>query len=76
MALSTGYIAAAVPARIVRTGATTLFELAAIYLGDPLRWPDIARANGLSDPWISNYSEIAIPPVVDQSVTPTGILAA
>ena len=74
MALSVGYIAAAIPARVERTANTTLFHLAAQYFGDPLRWVEIARANGLTDPWVSAFSEIAIPPAVDQSVTPTGIL--
>lgn len=71
---SQGFIAAALPAQIVRTSATNLFALAAQYLGDPLLWTELARQNGLVDPWIAGYAEIKIPPVVTQS-TPTGIYA-
>ena len=74
MALSTGYIAAAVPAQIVRVSNTTLFHLAQQYLGDAMRWPAIAQLNGMTDPWITAYAEIKIPPSIDQTVTPTGIL--
>ena len=76
MALSTGYIAAAVPARIVRVSNTTLFALAQQYLGDAMRWPAIAQLNGVNDPWINSLTEIQIPPTIDQTVTPTGIMGA
>lgn len=76
MALSTGYIAAAVPAQIVRVSNTTLFHLAQQYLGDAMRWPVIAQLNGMTDPWITALTEIKIPPSVDQTTTPTGILGA
>ena len=76
MALSTGYIAAAVPAQIVRVSYTTLFHLAQQYLGDAMLWPAIAQLNDLTDPWITGYAEIKIPPSVDRTVTPTGILGA
>ena len=68
-----GYIAAAFPAQLVRCSNTTLFELAARYLGNALLWPAIATQNSLTDPWISGYAEIQIPAVVSQA-TPTGIL--
>jgi hypothetical protein len=76
MALSTGYIAAAVPAQIVRVSSTTLFHLAQEYLGDAMRWPAIAQLNGMTDPWITGMMEIKIPPTIDRTVTPTGILGA
>ena len=74
MALSTGYIAAAVPAQLVRVSNTTLFHLAQQYLGDAMRWPAIAQLNGMTDPWVTGLTEIKIPPSVDRTVTPTGIL--
>ena len=76
MAISPGYIAAAVPAQIVRVSNTTLYHLAATYLGDAMRWTDLARLNNRVDPWIVALTEISIPPVVDQSVTPDGVLGA
>jgi hypothetical protein len=69
-----GFIAAATPAKLVRCSNTTLFELAARYLGDAQLWTAIAIQNQLVDPWIGGYAEIAIPPIVSQA-TPTGILS-
>lgn len=40
---------------------TNLFEIAAKYLGDPMQWITIARANGLKDPFIGDLMQIAIP---------------
>lgn len=68
-----GYIAATLPALIVRVSNTTLFSLAARHLGDALLWTRIAEINGLTDPWVSGFAEIKIPPVI-QTSTPTGIL--
>lgn len=76
MALSVGYIAAAVPARLVRVSNTTLFHLAQQYFGNAMFWPAIAQLNGMTDPWISGLTEIKIPPAIDTTVTPTGILGA
>jgi hypothetical protein len=51
-----------------------LYSLAAQYLGDPMAWPALAAANGLSDPQLSGLTTLIIPPI---STTPgTGILNA
>lgn len=67
------YIAATVPAQILRVSSTTLFHIAMRQFGDPLWWTAIADLNGLIDPWITGQAEIAIPPVAPQG-TATGIL--
>jgi hypothetical protein len=68
-----GYIAATVPAKIVRASGTTLFNIAMRETGDPLQWVAIAQLNGLVDPWITALEEILIPPVLP-SGPQTGIL--
>jgi hypothetical protein len=68
-----GYIAATVPAKIVRASGTTLFNIAMMETGDPLQWVAIAQLNGLVDPWITAMEEILIPPVLP-SGPQTGIL--
>jgi hypothetical protein len=68
-----GYIAATVPAKIVRASGTTLFNIAMRETGDPLQWVAIAQLNGLADPWITAMEEILIPPVLP-SGPQTGIL--
>jgi hypothetical protein len=68
-----GYIAATVPAKIVRASGTTLFNIAMMETGDPLQWVAIAQLNGLIDPWITAMEEILIPPVLP-SGPQTGIL--
>jgi hypothetical protein len=68
-----GYIAATVPAKIVRASGTTLFNIAMMETGDPLQWVAIAQLNGLTDPWITAMEEILIPPVLP-SGPQTGIL--
>jgi hypothetical protein len=68
-----GYIAATVPAKIVRASGTTLFNIAMRETGDPLQWVAIAQLNGLVDPWITAMEEILIPPVLP-SGPQTGIL--
>lgn len=70
---SSGYIAAPVPARIIRVSNTTLFQVAADYLGDALWWTRIARMNNLTDPWIGPLTELKIP-VPFTGATPDGIL--
>ena len=58
--------------RIVTASNTTLFALAAQYLGDATRWNEIAAANGLIDPWIGPALTINIP--VSQGISNGGIL--
>lgn len=70
--MATPYIAATVPAKIVRVAGTTLFNIAARQAGDPLQWAAIATLNGLIDPWLVGQNEILIPPVFP-SGTQTGI---
>ena len=73
MTTTVGYIAATVPAKIVRASGTTLFNIAMRETGDPLQWVAIAQLNGLIDPWITAMEEILIPPVLP-SGPQTGIL--
>lgn len=68
------FIAAAHPARIARVSNTTLFHLAETYLGNALLWTFIAKANGLSDPWITGEAAIRIPNNVVPPIAPTGLL--
>lgn len=67
-----GYIAETIPAKVVRTSGTTLFEVAMRESGDALNWAQIALFNGLTDPWADGQLDILIPPVFPTS-TPTGI---
>ncbi len=55
------YIGQALPAKIVRVSATTLFRVAALELGDALAWTRIAALNNISDPWISSFVTLKIP---------------
>ena len=73
MTTTVGYIAATVPAKIVRASGTTLFNIAMMETGDPLQWVAIAQLNDLVDPWITALEEILIPPVLP-SGPQTGIL--
>jgi hypothetical protein len=68
-----GYIAATVPAAVVRVSNTTLFHVAMMQTGDPLQWVAIAQLNDLTDPWITAMEEILIPPVLPGGPQ-TGIL--
>jgi hypothetical protein len=67
------YIAASIPAKVIRASGTTLFHIAMQQFGDALQWVPIAQLNGLIDPWITAQQEIMIPPVLP-TTTPTGIL--
>jgi hypothetical protein len=70
--MTTGYIAATIPAQTVHASGTTLFHLAMQQTGDALQWVAIAELNDLTDPWIGQ-ADILIPPVFP-SGTQTGIL--
>jgi hypothetical protein len=71
--MTTEYIAATIPAKIVRETDTTLFHIAMRETGDPLQWVAVAELNGLVDPWISAQADILIPPVLPTG-SQTGIL--
>lgn len=73
MAATVGFIAATIPAKIVRASGTTLFHIAMRETGDPLQWVAIAELNGLTDPWINAQEDILIPPVLPGGPQ-TGIL--
>lgn len=72
--MTVGYIAATIPAKVVRASGTTLFQIAMVETGDPLNWVAIADLNpGLNgDPWITALEEVLIPPVLP-TAPPTGI---
>lgn len=46
---------------------TSLFRLAATYLGDATRWEEIARANGLVDPMVGALCRLVIPSASEPS---------
>lgn len=71
--MTVGYIAATIPAKIVRASGTTLFHVAVAETGDPLQWVAIATLNKMLDPWINAQKDVLIPPVFPTSVQ-TGIL--
>ena len=60
----TTYIASTIPARALHVSGTTLFHIAEIYLGDAMRWVELAEINGLVDPWIYGITTILLPPVL------------
>lgn len=72
--MADAYMAGAVPARLIRVSNTTLYQIAAGYLGDALHWPRIAKLNRLSDPWIGPLTELLIPVTAPRVESPTGIL--
>lgn len=72
--MADAYMAGAVSARLVRVSNTTLFQLAADYLGDALYWTRIAKLNKLDDPWIGPLTEILIPATQPRAAAPTGVL--
>jgi len=50
-----------------------LFHIAALELGDAMQWINIARANGMTDPFINHLSQIIIPsslPIFSEGVPP------
>jgi hypothetical protein len=38
-----------------------LFQIAAVTLGDALQWINIARTNGIDDPFITGLTDLIIP---------------
>ena len=71
--MTVGYIAATIPAKVVRAPGTTLFQIAMMETGDPMQWVALAHLNGIVDPWIVGQEDILIPPVLP-SGPQTGIL--
>lgn len=69
----TTYIASTIPARAIYVSGTTLFQIAEQYLGDAMRWVELANVNGLVDPWIWGVRRILLPPVLSNRPL-TGIL--
>jgi hypothetical protein len=67
------YIAATIPAKIVRISGTTLFHIAMLQSGDALQWVSVAELNNMIDPWINTQQNILIPPVFPSEPV-TGIL--
>jgi hypothetical protein len=62
--MSTEYVAATVPAKVIQVSDVTLFRIAMEEFGDPMQWVAIAELNNLVDPWIAGQAAILIPPVV------------
>lgn len=48
---------------------TTLYDLAAEYLGDATQWVRIAAQNGIADPHITGEPQTIIIPDVDPTAT-------
>lgn len=53
---------------------TTLFHVAALYLGDATLWNLIASANGLSDPMVNGTVQLVLP-LVPSTAQSTGALS-
>lgn len=69
----TKYIASTIPAQAIHVSGTTLFHVAEMNLGDAMRWVELGRINGMTDPWIYGVHTILLPPVLSQEPL-TGIL--
>ena len=46
---------------LIRVAGTTLFHVAAQYLGDATQWNRIAALNGLDDPSLNGVVELLLP---------------
>lgn len=46
---------------VVTVNNTTLFHVAALYMGDATLWTRIAAANGLDDPIIAGTVQLVVP---------------
>lgn len=53
---------------------TTLFHVAALYLGDATLWNLIANANGLTDPIVDGTVQLVLP-LVPSTPTSAGALS-
>lgn len=47
--------------RIVKVTGGTLFQVAALYLGDATQWDRIASLNNIDDPWLAGVVTLRIP---------------
>lgn len=71
------YVAKAVAARTAIVSGTTLYQVAASYLGDATQWDRIAKLNNLLDPWIGAVTTLQIPaPLPSGQSGSGGILGA
>lgn len=53
---------------------TTLFHVAALYLGDATLWDLVATANGLADPQVIGTMQLVLP-LVPSIAQPAGTLS-
>jgi len=61
------------PQATIGTAGGNLFRVAQQQYGDPMAWTGIARANGLTDPFVQGAQVLTIPPNADDSA---GVLSA
>ncbi len=59
---------------VVTVVNTTLFHVAALYLGDATLWNLIANANGLTDPVVNGTVQLVLPLIPSTSKS-TGLLS-
>lgn len=66
--MAASFIGKAVPVQTIQASATTLFHIAAYYLGDATQWTrlaalnqDAVMINDFIDPWIVGLTPIEIP---------------
>jgi hypothetical protein len=71
--IETTYISSTIPAKTVYVSGLTLFHVAEIYLGDAMRWVELAQINNLTDPWLRGVTQVLLPPVLS-SAPLSGIL--
>ena len=64
-----------VTAQTITVAGGTLFQIAALYLGDPTQWNRIAALNNLIDPVLTGVVTLNLPPF-DPSAGNDGILYA
>lgn len=54
-------------AQLITVSNTSLYKLAEIYYQDSTKWTTIAKANGLTDPQITETMTIAIPNIPEDN---------